>query len=183
MALAGPAERPAVVDRRRIELMAAGFPRQVYHAAGSMPPADAEKLLQRATVATEAAAESALRDVIADLATRGQQVVACGVILGNLFPASTVAGLLASHAGKHAAEGQMFRRALIRAAEACGLPVTAVAARDLSSRAAAALRMSPDELLCRVRELGLELGPPWAQDQKDAALVAWLALAGATPPA
>jgi hypothetical protein len=30
----------------------------------------------------------------------------------------------------------------------------------------------------RVAELGKPIGPPWTQDQKFAALVAWLALVG-----
>jgi hypothetical protein len=34
-----------------------------------------------------------------------------------------------------------------------------------------------------VAELGRACGPPWAQDQKSAALVAWLALAAEAPAA
>jgi len=79
----------------------------------------------------------------------------------------------------HAAEGELYRDALVHAGAACGLPVTGVPERDLDDRAAAALRLPVAELRRRVVELGRACGPPWAQDQKSAALVAWVALAAA----
>jgi hypothetical protein len=48
--------------------------------------------------------------------------------------------------------------------------------RDLHDRAAAALGIPLAELGRRLVDLGRTCGPPWAHDQKSAALVAWLAL-------
>jgi hypothetical protein len=62
-------------------------------------------------------------------------------------------------------------------------PVTGVPERDLEDRAAATLGLPVPELRRRVAELGRAGGPPWAQDQRSAALVAWLALTAADGPA
>jgi hypothetical protein len=66
---------------------------------------------------------------------------------------------------------------LVHALQACDLPVTGVPERDLWDRAATVLRLPAAELRPRVAELGRPCGPPWAQDQKLAAVAAWLALA------
>jgi len=70
----------------------------------------------------------------------------------------------------------MFRQALVRASEGCGLPVTKVRERDLLERATAALRTPAGKLQRRLADLGRPLGPPWTQDQKLATLAALLAL-------
>jgi len=77
----------------------------------------------------------------------------------------------------HAAEGELYREVLARARAGCALPVTGVPERDLYDRAAAALQVPVPDLRRRAAELGRACGPPWAQDQKSAAPVAWLALA------
>jgi hypothetical protein len=66
---------------------------------------------------------------------------------------------------------------LVNASAACAVPVTGVPERDLYDRAAATLQVPVADLRLRVADLGRACGPPWAQDQKSAALVAWLALA------
>ena len=51
--------------------------------------------------------------------------------------------------------------------------------REVYAQGAAALSIPVDQLERRVAELGKLIGPPWQQDQKCAALAAWLALAAA----
>ncbi len=46
------------------------------------------------------------------------------------------------------------------------------------ARAASKLRKTPAQLAAMVRALGQPLGAPWGADQKSAALLAWLLLAG-----
>ena len=46
-----------------------------------------------------------------------------------------------------------------------------------SSRAAVALRHSPQQLTATLKALGSGMGSPWGADQKDATLLAWLLLA------
>ena len=65
---------------------------------------------------------------------------------------------------------------LVEAGRSCGLRLVGVKERDAYEQGAAQLGISADELRRRVAELGRGIGPPWTQDQKYAALVAWLAL-------
>jgi hypothetical protein len=88
--------------------------------------------------------------------------------------------VLASHALIHAAEGELFREVLREASRRCGLGVLEVKERDLEDLAAQALQGGAAEWRRRLAEWGKALGPPWTQDQKRAALGAWLALAART---
>jgi hypothetical protein len=71
----------------------------------------------------------------------------------------------------------MFRAAIVAACKKCKLPITGFAGNALSDHARQALGLSPSKLRDRLAALGQGLGPPWGQDQKEAALVAWMALA------
>ena len=182
VAVAGPPRSPAVVGRWRIELAdpAVVGSKQPYHAAEGLDLKEAEEFLRRCTDGTRLLARRALRAVIRDLRNRSHDVAGCGILLSSGRPATTLAATLASHALIHTAEGELFRDALIRASKYCHLAVTAVRERELYARAAAELRVHADELPGRLTELGRPIGPPWRQDEKHAALVAWLALALAT---
>jgi len=171
---------PSVIDRRRIEIVASGAPAQPYHAAAEMDLKEAEKLVRRSSDQAARLAETALRAVIDDLGGRGHRVAGCGIVLASGRPLPALEATLASHALIHTAEGELFRDALVCAGEACGLRVTGVRERELYARCAAELRLPLDHLKRHVVDLGRALGPPWRQDQKDATLVAWLALAGAS---
>ncbi len=162
VALAGPLGAPAVVDRRRLDLTDPEVPRQAFHVAADLAADAAEELVERATRTAETLAERAVRGLVGELRSAGHQVAGAGVALGSAM---------------HAAEGELYREVLVQASAACALPVTGVPERDLYDRAAAALRVPVPDLRRRVAELGRACGPPWAQDQKSAALVAWLALA------
>jgi hypothetical protein len=136
----------------------------------SLPKAEA--LVARATESATKMAEGTVRELAIEFDIR-----IAGVVLGSGRAPTSVAGAVASHAGKHAAEGELFRQALIEGCTACGLAVTGIRERELHERAAALLHFEPDELRARTTELGRPLGPPWTKDHKDAALVAWIALA------
>jgi hypothetical protein len=71
----------------------------------------------------------------------------------------------------HTAEGEFFRKAI---REACGelhVAIHTVSEREIAS-------VTPAEWQRRISELGKQIGPPWAQDQKLAALAACLSLRG-----
>ncbi len=180
VALAGPPASPTVIDRRRLDLLGPGVPWEVYHAARRLPDAKAEQLVHKAIGSAEAMAARALSTIIDELRAAGHRVVASGVVLASGRPPLTLEEALASHAGLHAAEGQLYRGALIHASGERGLPVLGVPERDLYGRATADLSMPVHQVRGRVSELSRALGPPWAQDQKSAALVAWLALIART---
>ncbi len=180
VAVAAGARWPVVIDRRRIELADAAIPgsMQPYHAAEPMKLKDAEACIQRSIDQARLLAQRALHAAIDELRKSGHEVAGCGILLASGRPAPALAAILASHALIHTAEGELFRDALRYASERCKLPVTAVKERDLFERAAAELRIPSGELQRRVAEMGRAIGPPWRQDQKLAALVGWLALAG-----
>jgi hypothetical protein len=167
---------PAVVVRRRVEL-SRRTPRQPFHAAEGRPFAAAEDLIRRSTDEAAALAERAVREAVAELRAAGHEPVAGGLLLAAGRPLPGLREVLASHALIHAAEGELFRDVLRQASLRCGLRVAEVRERDLEERAARSLRRSPAELRRRLAEWGKALGPPWTQDEKRAALVAWLALA------
>ena len=99
---------------------------------------------------------------------RANEVVGCGVLVGKPMPDWSVEEVLAVHFRMHKAEGVLFREALLRGSEGCGLKTHAFPETVLRKR-----QEQESKLLTR---LGKTLGPPWGKDQKDAAVAALLAL-------
>lgn len=176
VAVAGPAAEPAAVVRRRVEL-SVRTPRQPFHAAEALAFAKAEELVRRATDEATALAERAVKDAVAELASMGHAGVAAGLLRAAGRPLPGLREILASHALIHAAEGELFRDVLRRASRGCGLRLVEAGEKELEERAARSLRRPPGEIQARLAAWGKALGPPWTQDEKRAALVAWLALA------
>jgi hypothetical protein len=180
VAVAGDKDRPAVVERRRIE-MADGRLRgsvQPYHEAEEMALPQAERLLGRLRESARSLARAQLGQVMADLAARGQTPRAAVILHGAGRLGRTLADTLRSHAMIHTADGEHFRDALAQASEALGLNVVRVPEREVPSLAAAVLSGTPAEVQGRVAAMGKALGPPWTADQKCATLAAWTVLAG-----
>jgi hypothetical protein len=176
--IGGDPNSPEVIDRRRLELAdpaVPGFP-QPYHAAEGLPLKQAEKLIGKCVAAAGRLARAALVDVVADLTHSGFKPVGCGLLLSSGRLPGTLAAILASHALIHSAEGELFRDALAEASGHCKLPLTTVKERDLFDRAAAVLDLPLDDIQVHVAEMKRYVGPPWRQDEKFAALAAWLAL-------
>jgi len=180
VALAGQAGSPAVVERTRIELVDPGnrHAKQPYHAAAELELKQAEKLIAQCMKETKQIARQGLRILIRDLKKKGYAVSGCGVLQGSGRALPALEKILASHPLLHTAEGILFRDVLTHASEHCKLPVAAVRERELFVQVTAKLRIPADELQHRLTEMGKPFGPPWGQDEKFAALAAWLALAG-----
>jgi len=178
--VAGVPTAPAVVDRRRIELVDRGCPgtTQPYHTAARLDLEQAEEFIQQCVQRTRLLAIQALHPIIDHLTAAGLEVVASGILLSSGRPTTDLRTTLASHALIHTAEGHFFREALTYASEHYRVPVVGVKERDLHGRIAAEPGGSADDVRRRVTEWGQQLGPPWRQDEKNAALVAWLALKG-----
>ena len=181
VAVAGPIAEPIAVLRRRV-VLSEGTPRQPFHAAEGQPFGAAEDLIRRSTEEAAALAERAVKEAMAELTAMGHEAVACGLLLASSRPLPGLAQILASHALIHTAEGELFRDVLRRAIRGCGLSLAEVRERELEAEAELSLRRSPAELQRRVADWGRALGSPWTQDEKRAALVAWLALGRGVPP-
>jgi hypothetical protein len=166
VAVTGPPQDSEILERKRIELIADGFPAQPYHAAERLPFAEAEALIHRSLEQAKRLALEALQPMIAQ---HKYEVTACGILFASGRPLPNLASTLASHALIHTAEGEHYRAALIHAAEHCGLRVTRVKEKDALANTVPGLQKD-------LARLGREIGPPWRQDEKLATVAAWLAL-------
>ncbi|HYL74574.1 MAG TPA: hypothetical protein VEU96_10235 [Bryobacteraceae bacterium] len=182
VAVAGSLDAPHVIARRRIETADASIhgSKQPFHKAEPMELADAKAYIKRCTDSTRRLSRDALEAAIDGLRDKRYEAGRCGIILGSGRKLPELAGILASHALIHTAEGEFFRQALVEASEHCGLALFGAKERELLDRAAAQFRIPRDRLDRRLIEIGKPLGPPWTQDQKYAALAGWMSLSAAS---
>jgi hypothetical protein len=167
---------PLVRDRRRMELCDPALPRQAYHAASGLPIEQAREVIMKVERSAFAASERELCGLVHDLAGQGHRVRAVAISVPTSSIPQDLSTILRSHPLLHAAEGELYSEALSDAAQAAGLPMIRFTTKDLAGAAAAALDCSPATVAEIVVELGHGLGPPWAKDQKEAAMAALLAL-------
>jgi hypothetical protein len=160
VAVSGTPRRPDFAGRWQIELVPDDLPRQPYHAAAQLAPDEAERLVRQVERAATDAAEDAL-GALADT----QPIAAIGMLVKPTAAApATVADVVRSHAAMHAAEGELYRDALIAAAELLGVPVSAIVPDALP------------EAADHVKALGAKAGRPWRRGEKDAARCALVVL-------
>jgi hypothetical protein len=155
-----PASSPVVLARRRIELVDGPLPRQPYHAIveRGLAPRAGRALIARVEKMALSTATAATASVVDEYA-----VETVGVVGRERIVPDDLERILASHALLHAAEGDLFDRALLDAAAQVGLPVHLVA---------------PERIVVgRAIDLaGKVLGPPWQKDHKQAAAAALQAI-------
>ena len=150
--------------------------KNAYQSARGLEPAAAAGLVEAAErIAAEQAAVGIERTV-REARDEGAGVRSCAVVAGA-FVGAPLESILRSHALAHAGEGRLYQDALLQGAEACGLEAVAVPKRSIWEEGAAALGVPQDDLSQWINKLRRKLGPPWAEDQKLAALAAWTALA------
>ena len=180
VAVGGSAEKPLVLERRRVELITREIAKsaQPYHAAAEMKLSAAETYLGRCADAADKLARAGFGEALAKLGEQGYEATRCGVLLAAGRPPGNLESILASHPAIHTAEGEFFRNALKRSAEFHGMTVSGIRERDLFREGEARLGIPADDLRRRIGEWGKTIGPPWRQDEKLAALIAWVALAG-----
>ena len=178
--VAGDVVRPEVTLRRQIELAdpSRRVRRNVYQASRGLEPAAAAHAVRAAERVGAEQAATALGATVREAAAAGAVVCACAVVVSQPREAP-LESILRSHALAHAAEGRLYQNALLQGAESQGLAAVAVAKRSIWDDGEAALGFSANELRDGIDELRREVGPPWAEDQKLAALAAWIVLARA----
>lgn len=165
-----------VVDRRRLELVEDGWAKQPYHAAEKLKPEAARDVVKRGIEAAHRIALHEIQAAVNRERERGNEVAACAVLVADPVPDWSVDEILAVHVRMHKAEGVLFRQALARAAETCGLRLTAILEKQLTERAGGSLGTPAGGLFEKIEGLGKSVGPPWGKDQKDAAIAALIAL-------
>jgi hypothetical protein len=169
--VAGTPVKPAILDRRRIEIMDPRTPgaKQPFHHAAELDLVNAQRHLDKCAAQSRKLAIAAVESAVAK-----HKPVACGIGIASGRPLGSLESTLASHAAIHTAEGEFFREAILRAIESCELPCHRFKEKELLSTAARVFSIpDPDRELTAMRKV---FGPPWTQDEKFAALAAWLAM-------
>jgi hypothetical protein len=176
--MGGTSRAPRVLERRRIVIFdtAIAGSKQPFHAAEEMELKKAEAHIARCKSSTRKMSRVAFGAVVREMREQGHEVMGCGLLLASGRPVGTLAEALASHTMLHTAEGQFYRDALREASEHFSVPVMGVKEKELFAKATETLRMGEIEIRRRVGEMGKAIGPPWSQDEKLAAIVAWLVL-------
>jgi hypothetical protein len=177
--LCGPVDAPVVVERRKIQLVKifTYAYRQPYHTAEKMPRPDAIKFIRGVQSDAKRLALSSLRSLQAYLAEGDFKIARSALLLASGRALPELEKILASHALIHTADGELFRDSLRAACGACDVPVEGIREKELFAAASLkALGVQLATLKHRIAALGKALGPPWSQDEKFAALGAWLTL-------
>jgi hypothetical protein len=170
---------PTVLSRERVHLVETfsyKF-RQPYHTAGRMPLEKARAFVAGSLTEAKRLATLALRSTQAELGRQGFQVERSALLLASGKTLPGLESILLSHALIHTADGELFREALRHSSADCGLEIACIKERELLDRGVETLRTKREKLLRRLTELGAAFGSPWTQDEKYAALAAWLVLA------
>jgi hypothetical protein len=136
-----------VTDRRRVELVSDTWAKAPYHAAERLEAGPARRLVERAVAAAHRGALREMQAAMARERARGNEVRACGVLVGSPTPPWSVEEIRAVHPRMHQAEGALFRDALLRAADACGIRLVAIPEKQLAARAEQSLGMPAARLL------------------------------------
>jgi hypothetical protein len=175
VAVAGSPSQPVILDRRRIQIAEAtkSGPVQPYHMARDLGVERGRLFLEQCREASKALAWASLEGAMKQIG--GDRVRFCAVLMGSGRLSPTLEATLASHAAIHTAEGEFFREVVAHAGESCGLRVRRIKEKELFGLAEKQFDVTAANLQGMLNELGRVLGPPWQQDQKFAALAAWIA--------
>jgi hypothetical protein len=165
IALCGTRRWPVFAGRWEAPLMPGDLPGQPYHAAAGLAAAAAESMIRRGEAAAEEAALAALRSAVAALPATAS-ITGVAVVVKAVSVPGSVAAVLRSHAWMHAAEGVLYRDAVLAAARRGGWTAHAVDGPALPSA---------EEV---ITGLGAAAGRPWRRAEKDAARAALTLLSG-----
>jgi hypothetical protein len=171
---------PAVLVRERVHLVRhfTYESRQPYHTAAKLDLEEARAFVAHIRKEACALAREALKNVGKKLEEHGYKLDRGAILLAAGRPLPPLPKILAAHSLIHTADGELFREAILDACARCGLRTGKIRERELLAAAAKTLRLKANDVTRRIAALGGRLGPPWSQDEKLAALVAWFAIAG-----
>jgi hypothetical protein len=169
---------PEVIDRRRVELIEPGLPKQPYeHDTVGMNAAEAERLVQEVRDSAAHCAERALSRLRSGLGTKGEILS----IALRTAPLPRLPGSVAEvHASWHVtvrADAMLYHHALCTSAASLGINVDTFVRGEERPRAAEATAATAERLDRFLSGLRASLGPPWQQDHQAAAARAIAALA------
>jgi hypothetical protein len=158
---------PAFLGRWSLDLLDGRVERQIFHVVADVALVDAERQVRRVVDAITEIATTRLDGIRREVGP----LDAAGVIVGDYPVPDSLAAILAAHTLMHAAEGAMFRDALLDAATTHGIRAVGVSRNRATDRLAG-------DLAAAVAAIGAAAGRPWRKEQK-LATVAALTVAGA----
>lgn len=169
---------PRVLARERVQLVETFTYRfrQPYHTAEKLPLKEAREFVAGVETEAQKLASRAIQNMRAELAKQDSELTRCALLMASGKALPSFENILASHALIHTADGELFREALSCAARDSGLETIKIKEKELLATCSRTLRTQAATLLRRLTELGKPFGSPWSQDEKFAALAAWLAL-------
>jgi len=160
----------ALLDRRRIKLVASDLPKLPHHhEAQKLPLEDALDLIERVRVSAERHAKLALDALAIALSSR-----ILGIAIRECPPLpATIAERLTNYRAQNVADTVMYRMALAGAAQARGWAVHWYQRKKVLDAAGDALHVADlDAHFLNVRQ---SIGPPWTNDHKVAVAAAIVA--------
>jgi hypothetical protein len=171
-------QTPAVIERRRMELIDRGLPTLPYHHDTiAMSEDDANALIARVRQSIAARTSDSLTGVVTELAP-DYAVVALAIREPPFAELpETVAEVRKSYLLQCAADGMMYQLAFCGAARQLGLDVQMCRRGKETSRAADQLRVTPEIIQQFVARTGRPAGPPWTQEHRRAYAAGIAALA------
>ncbi len=175
VALAGEAQAPRVLHRRRI-VFAEGGERFAYHQAAETDLDRAAALIEAVRAATVANAAREVGQLVSDLAAGGVTVRLAATPAGTAKLPDALEDILHAHSRIHAAEGTFYRDVVAAGCAGVGLEVRRVVERELPALVCDRIDIKPAELEARLKAMGAALGPPWSEDYKLATQAAWICL-------
>ncbi len=172
--LAGPADAPRVLDRRRIELSDPSIPEttQPFHAGFGTERTDAAAVTRLTRIVTRCANRS-VASLLRAYRAMGYRPARIGIVVGSTVDPASIAN---QHIRAHAQEGRLFRTVVQAATARHRIRATVLLERELLAVAASALGETPHHIQQAAAELGRAVGRPWRTEEKMAAVAAWLVL-------
>ena len=175
--LGGPPESPIVLLKGDITLIDPRMPgtAQPYHQVMDLPWEQSERAVRKYATSIERVARQALTELIQQMRATNRKVAGVSVIGA---PDRDLKRIGNPHIRAHAAEGVLFRRVLATGAEANGLKWHTFSDRNFDESAAVKLGAKYSRVKQRLGGLKVTVAPPWRNDEKQAAMAAWLVLHG-----
>jgi hypothetical protein len=164
VALAEPLAEPVLAARIERPLISDDLPFQPYHEAVGLPLDEAERLVHDVEAAALEHAQTAFSALLAELPSSRDEIVGVGVVSRPPAPERSIAESLRSHTWLHEGEGNLYREAVLQAAESLGIDALPVLDSDLPTA---------EELIARI---GRTTHRPWRRLEKDAVRAAFVIL-------
>ncbi len=174
VALAAGDTVPEFVGRWNVLLHDPDIPAtfQPHHEVMELPWPEAQRAVRPFQRRIEKIAAAVLAELTGDLKQRGFQLSSVGVA-GS--PDRNLEKLGNFHIRAHAAEGILFRKVIEAAAAKRRLQWRGFSDRNILQTAGAELGLKDEQIGSVLAGIGRAAGRPWRQDERAAAIAAWLA--------